>query len=107
MQISTMRTTILSGLLLAATLGLTAPAGAQDIRIGPGGVRVGPDFRDRGDIDLNRGDAVRIARRNGLADVDSVDRRGPRFIVRGSDRRGDEITVVVDSRSGDVIDVRR
>ena len=107
MQTKTTRTTILSGLILAASLGLAVPAGAQDIRIGPGGVRVGPDYRDRGDIDLNRGDAVRIARRNGLVDVDVVDRRGPRFVVRGSDQRGDDITVVVDSRSGDVIDVRR
>lgn len=103
------RTTILSGLMLAATLGLAAPAAAQDIRIGPGGVRVDPGYRDRdrGDLDLTRRDAIRIARRSGLVDVDDVDRRGPRFIVRGQDRRGDDITVVVDSRSGDVIDVRR
>ncbi|TXM71647.1 PepSY domain-containing protein [Methylobacterium sp. WL103] len=90
--------------------GLAAPASAQGIQIGPGGVRVDPGYRDRGprdDVDLSRGEAIRIARRQGLTDVDNVDRRGPRIIVRGSDRRGDDITVVVDSRSGDVIDVRR
>ena len=111
-----MRTkTLLAGLTMAAGLGiaglgLTAPASAQGIQIGPGGVRVDPGYRDRGprdDVDLSRGEAIRIARRQGLVDVDGVDRRGPRFIVRGSDRRGDDITVVVDSRSGDVIDVRR
>ena len=106
-----MRTkTILAGLTLTLGLGLAAPASAQGIQIGPGGVRVDPGYRDRGprgDVDLSRGEAVRIARREGVADVDGVDRRGPRIIVRGSDRRGDDITVVVDSRSGDVIDVRR
>lgn len=109
------RNTALVGLMLAAGLGVggfgfAAPASAQGIQIGPGGVRVDPGFRDRGprdDVDLSRGEAVRIARRQGLVDVDGVDRRGPRVIVRGSDRRGDDITVVVDSRSGDVIDVRR
>lgn len=106
-----MRTkTILAGLLLTTGLGLSAPASAQGIQIGPGGVRVDPGFRDRGprgDVDLSRGEAVRIARRQGLVDVDSVDRRGPRIIVNGSDRRENDITVVIDSRSGDVIDVRR
>ncbi|GJD43537.1 hypothetical protein AFCDBAGC_1389 [Methylobacterium cerastii] len=109
-----MRTkTVLAGLMMVAGLGvagLAAPASAQGIQIGPGGVRVDPGYRERGprdDVDLSRGEAIRIARRQGLTDVDNVDRRGPRIIVRGSDRRGDDITVVVDSRSGDVIDVRR
>ena len=100
--------TLIAGAVLGAGLGLAAaPSSAQDIRIGPGGVQVGPGFRgDRGG-DLSRGEAIRIARREGLVDVDDVGRRGPRLIVRGSDRRGDDITVVVDSRSGEVIDVRR
>ena len=101
--------TMIAGLGVAG-LGVAAPASAQGIQIGPGGVRVDPGYRDRGprdDIDWSRGAAIRTARREGLADVDNVDRRGPRIIVRGSDRRGDDITVVVDSRSGDVIDVRR
>ncbi|WP_375464316.1 PepSY domain-containing protein [uncultured Methylobacterium sp.] len=93
--------------MLTGSLGLAMPASAQGIQIGPGGVRVDPGYRGGRDADLSRGEAVRIARREGLADVDNVDRRGPRIIVRGSDRRGDDITVVVDSRSGDVIDVRR
>ena len=100
--------TILAGAVLAAGLGLAAaPATAQGIQIGPGGVRVDPGYRRGGDADLSRGEAVRIARREGLVDVDDVGRRGSRFVVRGSDRRGDEITVVVDGRSGDVVDVRR
>ena len=108
--------TTLAGLTLTLALGLTglaAPVAAQGIEIGPGGVRVDPGYRERGyrgprgDVDLSRGEAVRIARREGLVDVDGVDRRGPRIIVRGSDRRGDDMNVVVDGRSGDVIDVRR
>lgn len=99
--------TIAAG-VFAMGLGLSVgPVSAQGISVGPGGVRVDPDGRGRRDDDLSRGDAVRIARREGLVDVDNVDRRGPRLVVRGSDRRGDDITVVVDSRSGDVIDVRR
>lgn len=108
------RTTILAGSLMALSLGLAGgSAHAQGISIGPGGVQVDPGYRrgydDRGPprSELTRGEAARIARREGLVDVDGVDRRGPRLIVRGSDRRGDDISVVIDSRSGDVIDVRR
>ena len=98
---------LLAAGVLATGLGLAAaPALAQGISIGPGGVRVDDGRRDR-DLDLSRGEAIRIARREGLVDVDNVDRRGPRLVVRGSDRRGDDLTVVVDSRSGDVVDVRR
>ncbi|SFG26123.1 PepSY domain-containing protein [Methylobacterium gossipiicola] len=105
---------LLVGSAFAMALGLAAaPAFAQGISIGPGGVQVDPGYRrgydDRGPprSELTRGEATRIARREGLADVDGVERRGPRMIVRGSDRRGDDISVVIDSRSGDVIDVRR
>ena len=100
---------LLAAGVLMTGIGLSAGSvSAQGISIGPGGVRVDPDGRGRrGNDDLSRGDAVRIARREGLVDVDNVDRRGPRLIIRGSDRRGDDISVVVDSRSGDVIDVRR
>lgn len=108
------RSSFLTGGLVALGLGLAAaPAVSQGISIGPGGVQVDPGYRrgydDRGPprSELSRGEAARIARREGLVDVDNVDRRGPRLIVRGSDRRGDDITVVLDSRSGDVLDVRR
>ncbi|NEU12042.1 PepSY domain-containing protein [Methylobacterium sp. BTF04] len=105
---------IMAGTALVMSIGLgAAPAFAQGISIGPGGVQVDPGYRrgldDRGPprSELSRGDAARIARREGLVDVDGVDRRGPRMMVRGSDRRGDDISVILDSRSGDVIDVRR
>jgi hypothetical protein len=103
----------ISKLLVGATLmaGLAAvPALSQGISIGPGGVRVDDGRRyDRGPPreDLSRGEAIRIARREGLLDVDDVDRRGSRLIVRGQDRRGDDLTVVVDGITGDVLDVRR
>jgi hypothetical protein len=106
-------TKFLAGVMLVSSLGLVSgPSLAQGLSIGPGGVRVDPGYRRddrgyRGDDDISRGDAVRIARRAGLVDLDNVGRRGPRFVVRGSDRRGDDITVIVDSRTGDVIDVAR
>lgn len=105
--------TLLVGGILISGLGLAGTdAMAQGISVGPGGVRIDDGrrrFDDRGPPrdDLSRGDAIRIARREGLVDVDNVDRRGPRLVVRGSDRRGDDMTVVVDGRSGDVVDVRR
>lgn len=105
-----MRKTIIGLLALGAGLA-PLPSMAQGIEIGPGGVRVDPGYRrgyDRGDdFGIGRREAVRAARGEGLDEVDGVDRRGPRWIVRGSDRRGRDLTVVVDARTGDVTDVRR
>ena len=108
------------GLLLAAPVipGVNVTAQAQSIQIGPGGVRVdpNPDYR-RGppDRDFRRGpragvserEAVRIARRNGLADVNRVVDAGRQWRVSGIDRRGRSMSVVVDARSGDVVRVVR
>lgn len=112
---------ILAGALLATTLGLglaatlaPAPASAQGIVITPQGVRVYPwqpeyqryDRRYRRDID--RRDAVEIARYNGIGRVWNVDRRGPRWIVTGDSRRGPGgLRVVVDARRGDVVSIDR
>ena len=110
----------------AAIVVLAALAFAHSVTLGLIAERVGTDtasMRMLGDViqrlalieadimashlSASDAEAARIARREGLVDVDGVDRRGPRMIVRGSDRRGDDITVVLDSRSGDVLDVRR
>jgi hypothetical protein len=93
---------LILGATAALGVALAVPAAAQGIQIGPGGVRVDPGIDGVG-----RREAVRIARSEGLTDVDDVSRRGPRWFVEGSDRRGRDLTVVVDGRSGDVIDVRR
>jgi hypothetical protein len=106
--------------LLAAVAGLglafAAPAvQAQSIELGPGGVRVNPEgpreYRGgpRGYVteEISRREATRIARGQGLVDVDQVVRNGDRFRVEGADRRGRDLRVVIDARSGDVIRVVR
>lgn len=109
--------------IAAAFLSLTAiaaPAAAQEFLIGPNGVEVieprdrgydrrdrGPDRRDRRDrYELSDREAVRIARREGLREVDNVSRRRAVIRVDGIDRRGRDITVIIDRRSGDILNVR-
>lgn len=89
---------------LAMMPGVAPDASAQGIRIGPGGVQVDPGF---GGNTVDRGEAVGIARRRGLVDVDRVSREGRRWVVEGSDRRGRDMEVEVDSRTGEVLSARR
>jgi Ni/Co efflux regulator RcnB len=123
---SSFRKTVLA---IAAVAALSAPAAAQGITIGPDGVRIteprdndndrdrrGPprrddrrdnDRRDQSDRrELSERDAVRIARTEGLRELDGVDRTRSSYRVEGTDRRGEDIVVVVDRRSGRVLDVR-
>ncbi len=99
-----------AGLVGLAILACAGPVAAQGIEFGPGGIRVDPGFdrRDRRPPrfdGISEREAVRIARRRGVDDVERV-RETPRgFVVSGTDRYGDEIRVVV-SRDGEVIDVR-
>ena len=112
-----MRITSLTGIgLVVLGLALAAPGVAQTIEFGPGGVRVGPGYEppperwERRPLPprydgISQREAVRIARRQGIEEVDRV-RETPRgFIVAGTDRNGDDIRVVI-SRDGDVVDVR-
>ncbi|MBB3937882.1 hypothetical protein [Aureimonas phyllosphaerae] len=103
--------------LAAATIASAAPAMAQGIEIGRDGVRLVDPNRDdmrRDDMrrDDRRGreigerDAVRIARAEGVREVDDVRRTSRSYRVIGTDRRGDDIQVDIDRRSGDVIGVR-
>lgn len=108
------------GIVAAMTLATAAPSFAQGIQIGPDGVRIieqdrreerRDDRRDerrdeRRSRDIGERDAVRIARAEGVREVDTV-RRGDRsYRVVGTDRRGDDIQVDIDRRNGDVLSVR-
>lgn len=99
--------------LIAAILAVPcAGAIAQGIEFGPGGIRIDPGYesperyapRPRYD-GISEREAMRIARRQGVDEVERV-RPTPRgWVVRGLDRNGEEIRVVI-SRDGEVIDVR-
>ena len=100
-------------LAAVALLGTAAPTLAQGIEIGRDGVRlVDPnqqrDMRrdDRRGREIGERDAVRIARSEGVREVDDVTRMRNSFRVVGTDRRGDDIQVDIDRRSGDVLSVR-
>jgi len=82
---------------------------AQSIQIGPDGVRLQEPQRERiyrPLSEISEREAVRIARSEGLRDVDDVRRTRSRFVVEGMDRRGNDIRVDVDRRTGDVISVQ-
>jgi len=107
-----------TALAAVALLGSAAPSLAQGIEIGRDGVRlVDPNAQRPGDRDgrpadrrsareIGERDAIRIARAEGVREVDDVTRTRNAFRVMGTDRRGDDIQVDVDRRSGDVIAVR-
>ncbi len=101
----------LIGAALAAAV-LAAPvAHAQGIEFGPGGVRIdrgdGYDREwDRGD-EVSRREAIRIARDEGLRDLDDVYRRGWRWVVVGNDPQGDDMRVMIDARTGSILNVDR
>lgn len=112
---------ILAGALVAATLGLglaavavPAPASAQGIVITPDGVRIYPGDRgyDRWDRryrrNVDRRDAIFIARRNGVGEVRRVNRNRGDWVVIGDARRGPGfLRVRIDDRTGRVIQVSR
>lgn len=93
--------------LIAVGLAVASPSIAQNIEFGPGGLRVGPERQERVQREeITRRDAVRIARRQGVVDVDSVRETRSGWTIDGSDRDGDDVTVRV-SATGEVLDVRR
>ncbi|WP_182086937.1 PepSY domain-containing protein [Aureimonas sp. ME7] len=120
-------------LALAACLAVAGavPAFSQSLEIGPGGLRVLPDDDRRGPPDrydrpfppprgpydgppprrgpppgISEREAARIARYEGMREIDDVFRQRRVIRVEGADRRGRDMTVIIDARSGDVIDVR-
>jgi hypothetical protein len=99
------------GLVLAAAIGVSGSAFAQPvIQFGPGGVQVLPrGFVEpeprRVQREISERQAIRIARRNGVEDVDSVRVRRNTIRVAGFDRYDDDIVVIVDRYNGNVVDV--
>ncbi len=71
---------------------------AQSVTIDRDGVRI--DRRGR----VDRQDAIRIARRNGIDRVRNVDRRGRYWVVTGEGRRWrDFLRLTIDARTGRVV----
>ena len=71
---------------------------AQSVTIDRDGVRI--DRRGR----IDRQDATRIARRNGVNRIRNVDRRGRYWVVTGETRRGrDILRLTIDARTGRVV----
>lgn len=109
-----MRNKLALAILTSATIAVAMPAFAQGIEIGRGGVRVVPDRpppdyerRDRRDRDfIGRRAAIRIARSEGLRDVDNVHEGRHSYVVDGTDRRGRDISVRIDAFTGQVLSVR-
>lgn len=102
-----MKRLFVTGLAAGLVLGIggaVAPASAQSVEFGPGGVRINPPGFERGG-EVSRREAVRIARSQGLREIDSVSRRGRLWSVEGLDRRGRDITVEVNARNGRVVNV--
>ncbi|WP_294644110.1 PepSY domain-containing protein [uncultured Aureimonas sp.] len=106
-------------LALAATLlAATAPALSQTLEFGPNGLQIvpnerrGPDYgydrppERRGPPSISERQAARIARSEGMREIDDVFRQRRTYRVEGADRQGDDMTVIIDARTGDVIDVR-
>ena len=103
---------VIAAVMLASLISV-APANAQSIEIGPNGIQVVPDGNrrmerdrrpDRGEISERR--AARIARDEGMDEVESISRRRNVYVVRGIDRRDNDMRVVVDRRTGEVLEVR-
>ncbi|MEE2951337.1 MAG: PepSY domain-containing protein [Pseudomonadota bacterium] len=114
-----MTSKLTSALALALSLGLAAPAFAQSIEIGRDGIRLVPNQQDVREERIDRRDerairadglsereAVRIARSQGVREVDAITKTRRAYRIAGIDRRGDDIRVDIDRRSGEVLSVR-
>ncbi|MFI5411251.1 PepSY domain-containing protein [Kaistia sp. UC242_56] len=114
-----LRILLATTLFASALIGVVPAVSAQGVIIDEGGVRVVPqqgrgydrydrqDRQDSYDRGIGPRDARRIARGAGMADVNSVGRRGRAWIVDGEDYRGRDIRVTISARSGEVMDVQR
>ncbi|MFC5419830.1 MAG: hypothetical protein DI537_19045 [Stutzerimonas stutzeri] len=80
-----------------------------------GGTYKPDDYRrgaDRGGYDgarydmISQREAIRIARRNGVADIDQARWSGNVWVIDGTDRRGDDLRVEINWR-GEIVDVDR
>ncbi len=55
---------------------------------------------------ISQREAIQIARRSGVAEVEDIRRSGNAWVIDGADRRGDELRVEVNWR-GEVVDIDR
>ena len=82
---------------------------AQSVEIGPNGLRLVEPDRDRPErrySEISERQAARIARSEGVRNVDDIRKTRSRYVVEGTDRRGNDISVSVDRRTGEVISVQ-
>jgi hypothetical protein len=119
------------GLVAAGTLALTSVAAmAQGVDLRPensvpkyergptsndnapyrGGTYKPDDYRRdydgaRHDM-ISQREAIRIARRNGVAEIDQARWSGNVWVIDGADRRGDDLRVEINWR-GEIVDVDR
>ena len=104
---------IIVGTTAMLVLTVSSQSFAQSLEIGPNGVRMHqqqpdlmlPQDEMRRDGGIGEREAIRIARHEGVRQVDDIRRTRSSFVVRGSDRRGNDIRVAVDRRTGDVVSV--
>jgi hypothetical protein len=80
-----------------------------------GGTYKPDDYRrgyDQGGYDgtryeaISQREAIRIARRNGVADIDQVRWSGHIWVIDGADRRGEELRLEINWR-GEIVDIDR
>lgn len=101
-----------AALFSVGLLGAGTAVQAQGIEFGPGGVRIDPGFRrpppppPLDDEGISEREAMRIARRQGVIDIEVVrpTQRGGWQVI-GVDREGEDIRVII-SRFGEVVSVR-
>ncbi len=55
---------------------------------------------------ISQREAIRIARRNGVSEIDKARWSGNVWVIDGSDRRGEELRVEINAR-GEIVDVDR
>jgi hypothetical protein len=109
-----MRAFVLTALMAAglATAAASTASAQVGIHVGPGGAGVyvnpgyghrGPPPRvydDYGSWRINRNEAVRIARRNGMDRIYDVQRTPRAWIVRGTNFRGRNVAMRIDRDGG-------
>ncbi|MBC8130240.1 MAG: PepSY domain-containing protein [Rhizobiaceae bacterium] len=110
-----LKSIIIAGTIALASSASILPSTAQGIEIGRDGIRLQEPQRERvreGDrrevrrAKVTERDAVRIARGEGVRDVEDIRTTRSAYRIEGLDRRGDDIRVDVDRRSGDVLSVQ-
>ena len=103
-----LRKYLIAGTVALATLSTAAPSIAQSIEFGRDGIKVQENKRDRRPVavdEITERQAIRIAKSEGVREVEDVSRTRLAFRVDGVDRRGDDISVNVDRVSGEVLSV--